>query len=185
MVAIAIAMGQASCDKGLTVCAMTKPLIPMLIEARRHLDLSQGELGMKLGYSRRTGQRWERGGSPPGPEELHILAALVHPHSAELSADLAGAGGTTLEALGIVPPPLPTSAPAPPADGASPAPPPPVSLPDPIHIVDTVVCAAAEAIQIMPGAIRPALRAAFRRARLAGLSVEDVDAALHPEEKVL
>jgi hypothetical protein len=47
-----------------------------------------------------------------------------------------------------------------------------------VHIVDTVVCAAAEAMQLMPDAIRPALRAAFRRARLAGLSVEAVDAAL-------
>jgi hypothetical protein len=33
-------------------------------------------------------------------------------------------------------------------------------------------------MQLMPDAIRPALRAAFRRARLAGLSVEAVDAAL-------
>jgi hypothetical protein len=42
-----------------------------------------------------------------------------------------------------------------------------------------VVCAAAEAMQLMPDAIRPALRAAFRRARLAGLSVEAVDKALN------
>jgi hypothetical protein len=42
----------------------------------------------------------------------------------------------------------------------------------------TVVCAAAEAIQVMPDAIRPALRAAFRRARLAGLSVAAVETAL-------
>jgi hypothetical protein len=59
------------------------------------------------------------------------------------------------------------------------APPPPRPPPDPIHIVDTVVCAAAEAMQIMPDDIRPALRAAFRRARLAGLTTEAVDMALH------
>jgi hypothetical protein len=33
-------------------------------------------------------------------------------------------------------------------------------------------------MQVMPDAIRPALRAAFRRARLAGLSVVAVDTAL-------
>src|SRR4029077_16663730 len=72
-------------------------------------------------------------------------------------------------------PPSPPPPPRPPP----PAPPPP---PDPRYIVDTVVCAAAEAIQLMPEAIRPALRAAFRRARLAGLSVQDVDKALHGGE---
>jgi hypothetical protein len=41
-----------------------------------------------------------------------------------------------------------------------------------------VVCAAAEAMNMMPEEIRPALRAAFRRARLAGLSVEDVDVGM-------
>jgi lysylphosphatidylglycerol synthetase-like protein (DUF2156 family) len=46
-----------------------------------------------------------------------------------------------------------------------------------------VVCAAADAMQLIPEAVRPALRAAFRRARLAGLSLEVVEAALHPEEK--
>jgi hypothetical protein len=49
---------------------------------------------------------------------------------------------------------------------------------DPAYIVDTVVCAAAEAMQVMPDAVRPALRAAFRRAVLARLSVEAVDKAL-------
>jgi hypothetical protein len=34
-------------------------------------------------------------------------------------------------------------------------------------------------MQMTPDAVRPALRAAFRRARLAGLSVEVVDKALN------
>jgi hypothetical protein len=93
---------------------------------------------------------------------------LIHPIDPRLAAEIATEGGSSLEQLGIVrpPPPLP-----------SPAPPPPA--PDPKYIVDTVVCAAAEAMQLMPDAIRPALRAAFRRARLAGLSVEAVDSALN------
>lgn len=40
-------------------------------------------------------------------------------------------------------------------------------------------CAAADLLlQMMPEQIRPALRAAFRRARLAGLSVDDCDRGL-------
>jgi DNA-binding XRE family transcriptional regulator len=159
---------------------LTKPIIPMLIEARHHLMLSQGELGEKLGASRRTGQRWETKRSYPGPDHLHRLAALVHPHNPGLAADLAAAGGSTLERLGIVKPPPPPPAPPPPAPPPPPPSPPP---PDPIHLVDTVVCAAADAMQLIPDAVRPAVRAAFRRARLAGLSVEVVDAALHPDEK--
>jgi transcriptional regulator with XRE-family HTH domain len=139
----------------------------LLVEARRILQVSQGALGEMLGSSQRTGQRWETGGSPPSPAQLHELARLVHPTDAPLAAQIAAAGGSSLEQLGIVPlaPPLPPPAP-----------------PDPKYIVDTVVCAAAEAMQLMPDAIRPALRAAFRRAKLAGLSVQDVDKALHGRE---
>ncbi len=158
-----------ACDE---IGMRTTSIIPLLIEARQELGVSQGKLGELLGSSARTGQRWETTGSTPSPEQLHALAALVHPTSSALAAKIAAAGGTTLEKLGLVPSPPSPPPPAPP--------PPPLPSPDPIHIVDTVVCAAAEAMQVMPDAIRPALRAAFRRARLAGLSVEAVDGALTP-----
>jgi DNA-binding XRE family transcriptional regulator len=150
---------------------MARETAVLLLQARRHLGVSQGDFGVMLGASRRTGQRWERGGSLPMPSQLHELAKLIHPHSTELASRIAVAGGTTLEALGVVErtPPAPVA----------PPPPPPPPAPDPVHIVDTVVCAAAEAMQVMPEAIRPALRAAFRRARLAGLSVESLDKALN------
>src|ERR1700722_2929288 len=152
------------------VGVMPRSIVALLVEARRLLMLSQGELGEKLGASRRTGQRWGREGHGPWPEQLHALARLVHPHSPDLAASIAKEGGTTLEALGIgLPPPQP------------PPPPPAPALPDPVHIVDTVVCAAADAVQLLPDAIRPALRAAFKRARLVGLTVEDVEAALGPD----
>jgi hypothetical protein len=148
---------------------MGSALVPLIIQARGLLRVSQGELGELLGSSRRTGQRWEGSGSVPMDPQLHQLAGLVHPHDPKLAADLARAGGTTLEKLGIeLPPPPPPVA----------LPPPPPPPPPPEDVVDAVVCAAAEAIDIMPRAIRPALLAAFTRARRIGLSVEAVERAL-------
>ena len=154
---------------------MTHEIIPLLQRARRVLDLSsQGALGEALGSSARTGQRWEQGRSDMGMPDLHKLIVMVHPRDPQLAAQLAQVKGTTLLAAGIAPPPPPLPVAA--APPASPAPPPP----DPAYLVDTVVCAAAEAMDVMPEGIRPALRAAFRRARLARLTVEDIDAALNP-----
>jgi hypothetical protein len=48
----------------------------------------------------------------------------------------------------------------------------------PPHLVDTVVCAAAEALGVPPPAVRPALLAAFQRAREVGLTTEDVEQAI-------
>jgi hypothetical protein len=48
----------------------------------------------------------------------------------------------------------------------------------PPEVVDSVVCAAAETMSVMPGAIRPALLAAFTRAQKIGLTVEEVTKAL-------
>jgi hypothetical protein len=172
---------------------MATTLVALLIDARNRLGVSQGGLGELLGSSRRSGQRWEGGGSSPTPKQLHALAAMVHPKDAELAAQIAVAGGSTLEKLGIVPPspppprplPLPrlppaVSAPSPPAPPppAPPPPAPPPPLPPPEDVVDSVVCAAAEAIDVMPRTIRPALLAAFRRARRLGLDVATVEKAL-------
>jgi hypothetical protein len=146
---------------------MPRNLATLLWEARTLLDVgSQGDMGELLGSSRRSGQRWAREEATPAKEQLHRLAALVFPKNSHLAAEIAELGGSTLQQLGIVRPPQP------------PPPPPSPAPPDAIHIVDTVVCAAAEAMQLMPDAIRPALRAAFRRARLARLTVEEVDTAL-------
>ncbi len=138
---------------------MSPPVSVLLMECRRTLLVSQGELGQLLGMSRHTGQRWETGRSTPSSEQLHKLASLIHPRNAELAARVAAAGGTTLEALGIAKPAAPPS-------------------PTPVDVVDAVVCAGAEAIDVTPRAIRPALLAAFARARRLGLSVEDVEKAL-------
>jgi hypothetical protein len=156
---------------------MARPMPALLYEARRVLELhSQGSLGQFLGSSARSGQRWERAQSRPTSDQLRKLAGAVHARDPALAEEIAECDGTSLLQLGIVappPPPAPLPLPTPPA----------LLPPDPAFLVDTVVCAAAEAIDVMPAEIRPALRAAFRRARLARLSVEDIDTALALPDK--
>jgi len=86
------------------------------------------------------------------------------------------------------PPPAPVTAPASlqntappvlPAPALPPAPPLPPPIP-PGVLVDSVVCAAAEAMSLSPQALRPAVLAAFARARDAGLTLDAVVDALAP-----
>jgi hypothetical protein len=51
-------------------------------------------------------------------------------------------------------------------------------------LVDAVVCVAAEAMALSPQAVRPAVLAAFTRARDVGISAEAVVAALAPAPPV-
>jgi transcriptional regulator with XRE-family HTH domain len=140
---------------------MTSTAVVLTLEARRLLGLTQETLGDLLGSSRRTVQRWDRGHALPMKEQLAKLAAEVYPLDAQLAEKLAKEAATTLEELGVV----------------TPVPPPPPPAPPP-YLTDTVVCAAAEALNVPPPAVRPALLAAFRRAREVGLKVEDVEEAL-------
>jgi hypothetical protein len=129
----------------------------------RAARMSQGELAAALGVSRRTAQRYSDHGVPS--HLLPRLIAVVHPHDAALAGQIAASMGHTLETLGIVKPPAPP-------------PPPPAPPPPPDRVVDAVVCAAAEAIHVMPGDVRPALLAAFAAAREIGVSLELVERVL-------
>jgi hypothetical protein len=140
--------------------------------ARIALGTTQVGLGASLGVARRTAQRWSDHGVPS--YHLPDLARLVYPHDPALAAEVAAAAGTSLEALGIVQPPPPPAPAALPPTPPPPAPPPP----PPDGVVDAVVCAASEAMGLMPGAVRPGLHAAFARALEIGLSVELVERAL-------
>src|SRR5215472_2227952 len=141
-------------------------LAALLVQARRLLEISAGELGEMLGSSLRTAQRWEtEDGCVPMPEQLAELARAVYPRDSRLAAALAAAAGTSLLLLGLVPA----------ARKAKPA-----ALP-PELLVDSIVCVAAEAMDAPPGRVRPILQAAFTRARELGLSAEEVARAL--EEK--
>jgi hypothetical protein len=130
--------------------------------SRQALGTTQAELGEMLGISRRTAQRWASAGVPS--YEMRKLAQLVHAKDPKLAAQIAASVGTTLEAIGIVRP--------------VPAAPPPAPRPSPDGVVDAVVCAAAEAMELMPRDVRPALHAAFARAGEIGLTVDDVERAL-------
>ncbi len=133
----------------------------LLAQAQHTLRLSQAELGKRLGASARTGHRWAVGRAHPSATQLARLAELVHDANPDLAEVIADAAGTTLEKLGLVKP----------SEGATPA-----LTPD--RVVDCVVCAAAEAMDVPPKAIRAALLAAFARARELGITVEVMEASL-------
>jgi transcriptional regulator with XRE-family HTH domain len=135
----------------------------LAIEARRALDLSREEFGNLLHWSKRTVARWEGGQSDLDAADLVELARHVYPRDAALAEEIALAGGATLERLGIVPPP------------ALPAPQPP--FPGNV-LVDSVLCAAADALKAVPETVRAAVLASFRRARELRMTVEDVEKAL-------
>ena len=142
---------------------MSTELPLLLIQTRHTLRLSQGELGAMLGMVKRTMQRWEAGGAIVLPAHIRTLATAVYPKDPALAARIAAYGKTSLEALGLLKPaPLPATA-------QPPAPPLPTSI-----LVDSIVCVAADAIGVLPRAIRPALEAAFVRAREVRLDVAAV-----------
>jgi DNA-binding XRE family transcriptional regulator len=150
---------------------MAQSIRPLLLEARHTLVWHQGDLANLWRVSRRTVQRWDAGRGSPDPAQVVALARVVYPKNAELASRLARAVGTSLEALGLVV--------APAASPPKPAPPPPPPfVPLNAHMVDSITCAAADAMNMVPGAVRPALRAAFERARDLRLSAADVATAL-------
>lgn len=77
----------------------------LLARARIALGFTQKELGELLRASMRTANRWESGQTLPSVDQIATLAQAVHPRDATLAAALAAEAGTTLEALGLVPPP--------------------------------------------------------------------------------
>lgn len=154
--------------------AMARPVPILMDAARRALQVSQNGLAEKMGVSRRTGQRWNAGRGPSGMD-LQDMARLVYPVDATLAGEIAAASGTTLQALGLLPPPAPVAPAAPP--------PPPAGPPD--RVVDAVVCAAAEAMQVMPQSVRPAVLAAFACAKELGLTVEAVERVLRTRNQPL
>jgi len=141
--------------------------------ARQATGTTQEELGQKLGVSRRTAQRWASSGIPS--YHLSDLARLTHPHDPVLAREIAAAAGVTLEAAGIVRPPPPPASPPPVA-------PPPA--PPPEGVVDAVVCAAAEAMEMMPKQVRPGLHAAFARAKEIGLTIDVIERVLRAKLKI-
>ena len=153
----------------------------LAVIAARELPLAEREHALRLedvdhdggaelvGSSLRTVQRWSAGHGAPYSGDIAKLAAAVHPRDPELARRLAAAAGQTLESLGIVVPP----------------PPPPVQVAperSPLMplLVEAVVAAAAEALDVSPRVARPAVLAAIERAKAAELSLDDRLSVLRP-----
>jgi hypothetical protein len=144
---------------------------------RQALRCTSVELAQRLGVSRRTVTRWFAGHSMISSASLGELAHLVDPVEPALAARIWARAAAGLTSAGLpAPAPLPsTTAAAAPKAAPSAAPRAPSP---PSHLVDGVVCAACDVLDVVPRAMRPALAAAFRRARELGLRVEDVEEAL-------
>ncbi len=164
-----------------TVLSLNRPVGALVVRAQRMLGMTHEAFGTALGASKRTAARWAAGSASLSVPQVRDLACLVYAEDPELAAELAGAASTTVDALGLVAPPAPIVAtppfPEPVVVLAPPPPLPPPPLPTAL-VVDAVVCAAADATQVTPAAVRATLLAAFRRARELRLTVEDVETAL-------
>ncbi len=138
------------------------------LRARSALGMSQDELAKALGCSQRSVSRWERGDIRPSAACMERLARSVHPSDRGLAREVALAGGTTLEALGLAPPAEAPPPPAPPAARAAP--------PTGARALDAIVLAAAEAIEASDGPVRgarAALVAAAAKARELGVTLDE------------
>ena len=135
----------------------------LLVRSQMALGMLQNRLATFLGVSPRTMRRWTVSGVRLHPTALVTLAAAVHAKDPALAGRIAAAHGHTLQELGIGL--ASTSAPVGPSAAAR----------DPNAerlLADALVCAAAEVADVSPRAMRPALAAAFSRAREAGLTIE-------------
>ena len=119
------------------------------------LGLAQAEFGALLGVSKRTSQRYAASGTELAPHTIIDLVRRVYPREPELAASLAAILGGTPESLGAVPP---------------------TALPP--RAVDSVVLAAADAMNLAPREARLGLHAAFACADELGLTVGAVVEAL-------
>jgi DNA-binding XRE family transcriptional regulator len=142
---------------------MPDDLRQLVWEARRSLGMNQKELALALGVSRSTAQRIDAGRSTLGLLEITRLADLVRPSNADLAGKLCAYAAPLYEALGRMPP-------APAAPATAPA----AATVDSDLAVESVIGAAADAAELSPRAIRPAVAAAFARAQELGLSIEAV-----------
>jgi len=135
---------------------MAKSEVPLVVAVARILQTTPNALARRYGASSRTGTRWNAGRTPSQPV-LAAMARDVFAKDKALAAKLASAAETTLESL--FPKPSPTA----------------------VALADAVVCAAADAMQVAPSAVRPALIAALARAKSLSLTLEALQASLTAE----
>jgi transcriptional regulator with XRE-family HTH domain len=128
----------------------------LVVRANLALGLSQRQFAERLSSSLRTVSRWTAGKSYPSNQQLRLIVQLVYPRDPAIAAALARATGATVEELV-------------PHAGAAVA---PRRAPLPL-LLDNVVHAAAEAMDLSPRLARRGLAAAFARARELGVTLEE------------
>jgi hypothetical protein len=136
-------------------------LADLFRRGRLALGGSHRDVAEQIASSKRTVERWYAGETRPPNAKLAALARLVYPRDPALAAEIAAAIGQTPLSLGVATRTGPTLA----------------------HLLDAVVCVAAETIDVTPRSLRPALHAAFKRVRELGLSLEDVERGLAPTDR--
>jgi hypothetical protein len=139
----------------------------LLLRTGVTLGMPHAEVAKVLGVSRRTVSRWGKDGTRLPHHTLVTLAELAHTRDPSLAAEIARVAGETLVSLGLEEPaPLPAHPAAIAALQVSP------------KLIDAVVCAAAESLDMSPRAVRPALLAAVQCAREVGLSLDGMEGML-------
>jgi transcriptional regulator with XRE-family HTH domain len=132
--------------------------------------VSQTELADALGSSRRTIIRRERGQSYPVDDEVRQLADLVRSEDEDLADELLAARGLLLDVTDEVTPATPDVSAPPQVSPAMAA----------KYSIDAVLYAAADAIDAIPRDVKPAIVAAFVRAKELGLTIDQVVSTLKP-----
>jgi transcriptional regulator with XRE-family HTH domain len=127
----------------------------LLVHCQMALGFTQQQLADLLGCTKRTVQRWEDKGATLLPSGIEALAHALYPVRPDLAEQVAAAGDTTLEQIGV-----PSVA----AAGGT-----PISEP-----IEAIVRSAAEAIGVTQEVVRPAVATAFAKAREAGLDVQAI-----------
>jgi hypothetical protein len=137
---------------------MPNDLGPLLSEVRRALQMNQLKFAELIGSSKRTVQRIEGGRAWLSGNEAALAVRALHPQDPELAGRLAAFCSITLAAAGIAAVASSSAA----SRGA----------------IDSVLCAAADVLDLSPRAVRPALLAALARARDLGLGMDALLATL-------
>ncbi|HUB10041.1 MAG TPA: hypothetical protein VMB50_23760 [Myxococcales bacterium] len=155
-------------------------LFALILEARRLVAFSNRDFAELTGVSLRTVERYPTSGGISHVGQTDKLIVATHAKDPQLAARLAAAAGRDLQELGLPPAPVPV----PPAPRAAPEP--TVAAPAPLPAVpearqehaDSVLLAAARALNLPPETVRPGVAAAFARASEMGVSVAGLAAQL-------
>ncbi len=150
---------------------MASKLVQALDRVLGRLHWSQKEVFVRTGISSRTLTRWRVEGKSPSPATLAKLVRAVASVDPEAAGWLAKVSSVARLHVSTAPSATTTVERAGAAAGTGPS--------VDVHLrVDSIVSVAADVMNLPPSAVRPALRAAFLRARDLGVSIEAIAEAM-------